>query len=105
MDEKRLEEAMQLIFIAGNAKTQAMKAILKAEEGDAVEAEAMLQQAKKELHGAHAIQTNWLTSEMNDTEVEKSILLIHSQDHFMAATTTIDMAERFCVLYKKLEVN
>ncbi|MBC1489718.1 PTS lactose/cellobiose transporter subunit IIA [Listeria sp. FSL L7-1485] len=103
MDETQLEQAMQLIFVAGNAKSMAMNAILEAEKGELEKSVQTVKEAKQTLHEAHAIQTGWLTSEMNGTEIEKSILLIHSQDHFTTANIMIDLAERFQVLYSKLE--
>lgn len=103
MNETQLEQAMQLIFVAGNAKSLAMNAILEAEKGHLENAKNVVKEAKQTLHEAHAIQTGWLTSEMNGETIEKSILLIHSQDHFTTANIMIDLAERFHVLYSKLE--
>ncbi|WP_239256511.1 PTS lactose/cellobiose transporter subunit IIA [Listeria ilorinensis] len=103
MNEQTLEQAMQLIFIAGNAKSKAMEAIGKAENGELEEAAAGLKASRKELHQAHKIQTDMLTAEMNGEMLEKTILLIHAQDHFMAANTTIDLAEKFLRIYQKME--
>ncbi|WP_099223155.1 PTS lactose/cellobiose transporter subunit IIA [Listeria costaricensis] len=103
MNEQTLEQAMQLIFIAGNAKSKAMEAIGKAENGELEEAAADLKASRKELHQAHKIQTDMLTTEMNGEMLEKTILLIHAQDHFMAANTTIDLAEKFLHIYQKME--
>ncbi|MBC1339980.1 PTS lactose/cellobiose transporter subunit IIA [Listeria welshimeri] len=103
MNEVQLEQAMQLIFVAGNAKSMAMNAILEAENGNLVRSQEVIKEAKQTLHDAHSIQTGWLTSEMNGEIIEKSILLIHSQDHFTTANIMIDLAERFQMLYSKLE--
>lgn len=103
MNEAQLEQAMQLIFVAGNAKSMAMNAILEAEKGNLESSKNVVKEAKQTLHEAHAIQTGWLTNEMNGEFIEKSILLIHSQDHFTTANIMIDLAERFQVLYSKLE--
>ena len=44
-----------------------------------------------------------MTKEIQGEPIEKSILLIHAQDHFMAANTVIELAERFLKLYERLE--
>ena len=85
---------MELVCYAGNAKSMALQAVMKAEDNN-MEAE--------ELHKAHTIQTDLMTKEIQGGPIEKSILLIHAQDHFMAANTVIELAERFLKLYERLE--
>lgn len=101
MDEKQLEKAMNLIGYSGNAKSLAIQALNAAEKDDFAKADELLAEAKKELHQAHEIQTKWMSSEMNGEKVEKTILLIHSQDHFMAADTVLLLAQKMIVLQKK----
>ncbi|HAN58526.1 MAG TPA: PTS lactose/cellobiose transporter subunit IIA [Erysipelotrichaceae bacterium] len=103
MSEESAQIAMKLIYYAGNAKSLALQAINSAETGNPEEALNKLAESRKELHNAHAIQTNLMTKEMNNENVEKSILMIHAQDHFMAADTTINLADRFVKLYQRLE--
>lgn len=93
---------MELVCFSGNAKSMALQAIMKAEDNDQEKARGLLQQAKDELHKAHTIQTDLMTKEIQGEEIEKSILLIHAQDHFMAANTVIELAERFLKLYEKV---
>lgn len=101
MDEKQLEKAMNLIGYSGNAKSLAIQALNAAEKDDFAKADELLTEAKKELHQAHEIQTKWMSSEMNGEKVEKTILLIHSQDHFMAADTVLLLAQKMIALQKK----
>ena len=75
---------------------------MKAENRDMEAAEKLLRNAKEELHKAHTIQTDLMTKEIQGEEIEKSVLLIHAQDHFMAANTVIELGERFLKLYEKL---
>lgn len=103
MDESELKKAMQLISYAGTSRSQSVDAINTAEKGDIEAARVKLNEAKKSLHEAHQIQTDWMTSEMNGKNVEKSILLIHSQDHFMGADVMLTMAEKVINLNEKLE--
>lgn len=102
MDEKYLQQSMELIYFAGNAKSLAMEAIGKAEENNFESAENKLQEAKKELHKSHKIQTSLMQEELEGVEIEKSILLIHSQDHFMSASLCCDLARKFINLHKKI---
>ena len=101
MDEKVLQDSMQLIFYAGNAKSLAMEAIGLAETGKIKEARDKLNGAREELKKSHKIQTGMMQEEINGKFVEKSILLIHSQDHFMGASLCCDLAEKFVNVYDK----
>ncbi|MCP8857497.1 PTS lactose/cellobiose transporter subunit IIA [Latilactobacillus fuchuensis] len=102
MDEKQLEKAMQLIAVAGNAKSMAITAMNQAEAGQIEQAQQTLVEAKKSLHEAHSIQTAWMTAEMNGEKVEKTIMLIHSQDHFMSADIMLTVAEKVIKLHQEL---
>lgn len=102
MNEEHLKTSMELIFFAGNAKSMSMQAISLAEEGKFTEAKEMLTQANTELHKSHKLQTEMMQSELQGEMIEKSILLIHAQDHFMGATLSCEMAEKFIHLYEAL---
>lgn len=104
MDEKIVEIAMQLIFFAGNAKSEMMRAIQASETNNQLEAEALIVKAKEQLHDAHKIQTELITREMNGDLVEKTIILIHAQDHFMNAVTSIDLGEKVIKLNQRLTI-
>ncbi|KRM78691.1 hypothetical protein FC84_GL000318 [Lapidilactobacillus dextrinicus DSM 20335] len=103
MDEKQLQKAMNLIAYAGNSRSQSVIAMNLAEEGEIEKARQQLEAAKKELHQAHNIQTAWMSAEMNGENVEKSLLLIHSQDHFMAADIMLTVAEKYINLNQQLK--
>jgi PTS system cellobiose-specific IIA component len=44
-----------------------------------------------------------MTAEMNGTPYEKSILLIHAQDHFMTALAVRDMASLMVDMFEALQ--
>ncbi|MFD1393382.1 PTS lactose/cellobiose transporter subunit IIA [Lacticaseibacillus jixianensis] len=94
MDEDVAQTAMQIILSAGNAKSTALEAIDAALAGDNDGAVKKIADAKEQLNGAHNIQTSLMTQEMNGKMIQKSILLIHAQDQFMAANTEIELGER-----------
>ncbi|MGG5372072.1 PTS lactose/cellobiose transporter subunit IIA [Enterococcus sp. AZ196] len=102
MDEKIVESAMQLIFFAGNAKSDVIKAIRSAEAGDFSGADKQMASAKSQIGEAHKLQTSLMTQEMNDGVVEKTFILIHAQDHFIGAVTSIDLGERIISLNKRV---
>ncbi len=103
MDEKQLQKAMQLISIAGDSKSQSIQAMQLAEEGKIEDAQQQLKDARKTLHEAHNIQTGWMTEEMNGAQIEKSLLLIHSQDHFMSADIMLTVAEKVINLHQEIK--
>jgi PTS system cellobiose-specific IIA component len=104
MDEKLIEQSMELILCAGNGKSVAIDAIRNLlKDGDVEKAKEMVKEAGKEIGKAHEIQTSLLQNEMNGQNVEKSILLIHAQDHFMNALTIRDMSSLMIEMYEKLQ--
>ncbi|MDU6522538.1 MAG: PTS lactose/cellobiose transporter subunit IIA [Enterococcus sp.] len=102
MDEKQLERAMQLISISGNAKSLAIQAMDAAEKKEFQLADEKLLEAKKILHEAHNVQTEWMSAEMGGEVVEKTILLIHAQDHFISADTILLISQKLINLQKEL---
>lgn len=94
MDEDVAQTSMQIILSAGNAKSTALEAIDAALAGDHEGATKKIADAKDQLNDAHNIQTSLMTQEMNGKMIQKSILLIHAQDQFMAANTEIELGER-----------
>lgn len=103
MDEKIVMDSMELILNAGNGKAIALEAVKNLlENNDIDEARKRLKEAGKELGKAHEIQTGLLHKEMGGEELEKSILLIHAQDHFMNAVTIKDLSSLMIDIYERL---
>lgn len=102
MDEKLVQSSMELISYAGCAKGLASEAFTAILNEDVETAKAKLKEAGEELGKAHEIQTSLMVSELNGENIEKSILLIHSQDHFMTASTFRDMVSMMIQMYEKL---
>ncbi len=106
MDEKLIEQSMELILCAGNGKSIVIDAMNKLlEDGDVEKAKAQIAEAGREIGKAHEIQTSLLQAEMGGEVYEKPILLIHAQDHFMNALTIRDMANLMVKMYEKFEKN
>ena len=67
-----------------------------------IDEEEKINEAGKEIGEAHDIQTAMMSAECDGQAVEKSILLIHAQDHFMTALAVRDMAQLMVEMYEKL---
>ncbi len=103
MDEKTVEQSMQLILHSGTGRSMVIEAVRELlETGDVEVAKAKIKEAGKEIGEAHNIQTAMMAAECDGHPVEKSILLIHAQDHFMTALAVRDMAQLMTEMYEKL---
>lgn len=106
MDEKLVEQSMELILCAGNGKSMVIDAIRNLlDDGDVEKAKTQISEAGKEIGKAHEIQTSLLQAEMGGEVYEKPILLIHAQDHFMNALTIRDMGSLMVNMFERFEKN
>lgn len=103
MNEKTVEQSMQLILHSGTGRSMAIEAVRDLlGGGDAEAAKEKIKEAGKEIGEAHDIQTAMMSAECDGEPVEKSILLIHAQDHFMTALAVRDMAQLMVEMYETL---
>lgn len=96
------ETAFQLILSAGNAKSLAFKAIKQAKSAEFEAAYKSIEEAEKELETVHALQFGLIQKEAEGEKNDISVLLIHSQDHFMDSLLAKDMAKEFIQLYERM---
>ena len=102
-DEELKNLAMMIIASAGECKGLAYEAIKKAKTGDFVQAEELMEKAKKSQAEAHNAHFQLLIKESNG-ELEKiNVLITHAQDHFMASLTAMDMATEMIELYSMVD--
>ncbi len=99
--EELMQNVMMLIFHAGNAKSTALMSLDLATNGQFEQAKEKLEEAKHQLHESHEIQTNLMQAEIRGEEIEKTILLIHSQDHYTMGTIVIELAEKMINMQEK----
>ena len=92
MDEKTLEQSMQLILHSGTGRSAVIEAI----QGLAKEHD--IEKARKAIEA-----TAMMSAECDGQPVEKSILLIHAQDHFMTSLAVRDMAKLMIDLYEDVK--
>ena len=90
MDEKVVEQSMEIITYSGNGRAQVINALRQLfKDGDVAK--------------AHQMQTDLISAECDGQEVEKSVLLIHAQDHFMTALAVRDIANLMVDMYESLK--
>lgn len=92
----------ELIMNAGDSKSNSMEAIQEAKKGNFEKADGLLKGASVELGKAHKFQTGLIQDEAAGKSSPISILLIHAQDHFMAAMTVKDLATEMVELYRRM---
>jgi len=103
MDEKIVEESMQLILHSGTGRSMIIEAVeALCMDGDIAVARQKIADAGKEIGEAHDIQTALISAECDGEDIEKSVILIHAQDHFMTALAVRDMAKLMVHMYETL---
>ena len=103
MDEKNIQEIMNLIIYGGDGKSSTMEAIHAAKEGNFDLADEKIQAAEKSLLEAHHTQTEMLTQEANGDSVEMSLLMVHGQDHLMTGMMFKDLAKELVDVYRVIK--
>ena len=103
-DDKKYQEAFELIMNAGNARSAAIMAVEAARNGDFEEAEQCIENAEKDMRLAHQSQTDMIQQEALGNSVEVNIILVHAQDHMAMAIMAIDNAKEFTHLYRQLQM-
>ncbi len=94
---------MRIIVHAGQAKSLAMTSIELARGNKIAESDEQLQrcsESMKEAHKAHSELLAFFASE--ETQQVVPLLLVHAEDHLMAATTSFDFAKEFRLLYQAI---
>lgn len=96
--------SFQMILHAGNARSDAMEALLLAKKGKFDEAAEKMEAADEAFTEAHHMQTNLLHNEANGETTEFSVILIHAQDHLMNALTIKDLAVEMIDMHQKINL-
>ncbi|MFD1064880.1 PTS lactose/cellobiose transporter subunit IIA [Oceanobacillus locisalsi] len=94
--------SFQMILHAGNARSDAMEALLLAKKGQFEEAAVKMESAGEAFTEAHQMQANLLHEEANGETTELSVILIHAQDHLMNALTVKDLAIEMIDMHQKI---
>ncbi|MGX1265249.1 PTS system cellobiose-specific IIA component [Rossellomorea marisflavi] len=95
-------EIFEIISNGGNAKSIAYEGLSMAHEGKFDEADQLLKDAHVELNKAHNTQTSLIQAELNGDSFEKSLLMIHAQDHLMTSISEITLIEQMVPMLKRI---
>jgi PTS system cellobiose-specific IIA component len=97
------QEIFEIITHGGNARALAYEALTAAEEFNFEKADELIKQSYEEIGYAHKTQTRLIQAELNGEKYEKSLLMIHAQDHLMTAMSEQKLIEHMIRIIKKLK--
>ena len=96
-----IHECMQMTSFGGEAKSLAMFALRQAREGDFVKAEETMKKSSQSLARSHQAQTNLLSRDAEEEDVQVSVFMLHAADHLASAQVIHLLAEEMIYLHKK----
>ena len=103
MDEKVVEQSMEIITYSGNGRALVINALRDLfKDGDIAKAREQIAAGGKEIGEAHQMQTDLLSAECDAQDAEKSVLLRRAPAPFMTALAVRDMASLMVDMYEKL---
>lgn len=103
MNDAIVEEAMNIIMLAGDARESCKSAITCLMENKYQEAEESMKIADHQIAQAHHIQTDCIQSAVDGEVFEYNVLFTHAQDTLMTVYSEIGLAKNMMQLYLRLE--
>ena len=103
MNEQIVENAMNIIMHAGDARVFCKKALDFLAEGKPEEAEEEIKGADKEIAEAHHIQTDCIQGAIRGEEFEYNVLFAHAQDTLITIYSEIALAKQLIKISRHLE--
>ncbi len=103
MDEKIVQEAMQIILHAGDARLKCKEALDCIKEFDFEKAQLKMKEANSEITKAHKIQTDAIQGETRGEQKEYSLLFAHAQDTLMTVYSELNIAKQMILIFKSYE--
>ncbi|ARY90749.1 MULTISPECIES: PTS lactose/cellobiose transporter subunit IIA [Lacticaseibacillus] len=92
-----------LVAYAGDAHTAAIHALDAAEAGDFDKANALLDEAQKDINEAHNQQTQLLSKEAGGAQMDVTFIMVHGQDTLMTTMLLIDQARYMIRMLKRIK--
>ncbi|QVI35250.1 PTS lactose transporter subunit IIA [Lacticaseibacillus chiayiensis] len=92
-----------LVAYAGDARTAALHALDAAEAGDFDKANAMLDEAQKDINEAHNQQTQLLSKEAGGAQMDVTFIMVHGQDTLMTTMLLIDQSRYMIRMLKRIK--
>ncbi|WP_291292931.1 PTS lactose/cellobiose transporter subunit IIA [Enterococcus sp.] len=98
--EQVVQQAMQIILHAGDARKHCMNALKAIEVSDFELAKSEMKRANEEIVQAHHVQTDAITAETTGETAEYSVLFAHAQDTLMTIYSEINIAKRMLAIFE-----
>lgn len=103
VNEQTVQNAMQIILHAGDARKHCMNALKAIETSDFDTAKSEMAIANDEIVKAHHIQTDAITAETSGEAGEYSVLFAHAQDTLMTIYSELNIAKRMLAIFKSYD--
>ncbi|MDH6364297.1 PTS system cellobiose-specific IIA component [Enterococcus sp. PF1-24] len=98
-----VQNAMQIILHAGDARKHCMDALKAIETNNFELAEEKMVLANESIVQAHHVQTDAITEETSGAQGEYSVLFTHAQDTLMTIYSEINIAKRLLAIFKNYD--
>ncbi|EJB9340927.1 PTS lactose/cellobiose transporter subunit IIA [Salmonella enterica] len=93
---------MELLIYAGQARSDAMEAIAASRRKEWDTANSLMLSSEAACREAHKIQTALIGLDEGTGKVTVNLILVHAQDHLMAAMLCQDLARELVDLRKEM---
>lgn len=104
MDEQLIQNAMQIIMFAGDARVCCKDALEAVATQDYESARRKLKEAQGKIAEAHHIQTDAIQKDVGGEEkMEYSVLFAHAQDTLMTIYSEINMTKHIISISESLD--
>ena len=94
----------QLITAAGGAKSNYIRAVQSAKQGNYEEAETLIKEGDALMKEGHLPHADLVQKEAAGEAVPVGLILAHAEDQMMSAEIFKVMAEEMIALYRRIEV-
>lgn len=103
MNEENVQDTMNIILNAGDARTFIMKALDCIGDYDYEQARENLKKANEKLVIAHKLQTDRLRSEADGASLKYSVLFTHAQDTLMTIYSEYNITKHMVTIFEKID--
>lgn len=103
--EKMQMTAFEIISYAGDAFASFYEAVEEARKGNFERASALLKEGEDRINQAHNAQTELLSAEANEENMDFSLILVHSQDHLMTTIMYERIAKQMIEVLQDIQKN
>lgn len=103
MTEEKVQEAMQIILHAGDARVFCKEALNAVAVQDLETANEKIKEAQKHITMAHQVQTDAIQAETRGEVSEYSLLFAHAQDTLMTIYSEINIAKQLIKIFEAFD--